>query len=60
MLTMERVSITSRGKKIVDDVSLLVKQGEWLALVGESGSGKSLLSQAIGRILPGEWRCRGG
>ncbi|QHA38596.1 ATP-binding cassette domain-containing protein [Rossellomorea marisflavi] len=52
MLTMERVSITSRGKKIVDDVSLLVKQGEWLALVGESGSGKSLLSQAIGRMLP--------
>jgi peptide/nickel transport system ATP-binding protein len=51
ILSIEQVSISSREKKIVDNVSLSIREGEWYALVGQSGSGKSLLSQAIGRIL---------
>ncbi|KKI93186.1 peptide ABC transporter ATPase [Bacillus sp. SA1-12] len=52
MLSIEQVSISSREKKIVDNVSLSIHKGEWYALVGQSGSGKSLLSQAIGQMLP--------
>jgi peptide/nickel transport system ATP-binding protein len=49
---IERLCIRSREKTIVDDVSLSIHQGECLALVGQSGSGKTMLSQAIGRLLP--------
>ncbi|MGG3571283.1 ABC transporter ATP-binding protein [Bacillus gobiensis] len=51
ILSIEQVSISSREKKIVDNVSLSIREGEWYALVGQSGSGKSILSQAIGRML---------
>ncbi|WP_199613836.1 ABC transporter ATP-binding protein [Paenibacillus alkalitolerans] len=51
-LSIEQLSISSRKKTIVDHVSFSIHQGEWLALVGQSGSGKTLLSQAIGRLLP--------
>lgn len=51
-LSIERLSIKSNNKTIVDHVSFSVGRGEWLALVGQSGSGKTLLSQAIGRLLP--------
>ena len=51
ILSIEQVSISSREKRIVDNVSLSIREGEWCALVGQSGSGKTLLSQAIGQIL---------
>nr|WP_216671491.1 ABC transporter ATP-binding protein [Saccharibacillus qingshengii] len=46
------MSITGRDRTLVDNVSLAVREGEFMALVGQSGSGKSLLSQAIGQLLP--------
>lgn len=51
ILSVKNLSIGTKGKLIVDDVSLSIAKGEWFALVGQSGSGKSLLSQAIGRML---------
>lgn len=39
-------------KVLVNDVQMMVKQGEVHALVGESGSGKSLTANAIMQILP--------
>ncbi|PMC36663.1 ABC transporter ATP-binding protein [Bacillus sp. UMB0899] len=51
ILSIEQLSIASKEKNIVDNVSLSIKEGEWFALVGQSGSGKSLLSQAIGQLL---------
>ena len=52
ILSIEELSIFSRERTIVDSVSLGVREGDFMALVGQSGSGKSLLSQAIGQLLP--------
>ena len=38
--------------RVVDNVSLEIKQGESLCLVGESGCGKSMVALSIMRLLP--------
>ncbi|MCW5558865.1 MAG: ABC transporter ATP-binding protein [Verrucomicrobiae bacterium] len=38
--------------RVVDGVSLTVREGETLALVGESGCGKSVTALSIARLLP--------
>ena len=53
LLNIEQLSIrSSTGTVLVNDISLQLKAGEWLALVGESGSGKSLTALACLRLLP--------
>lgn len=59
MLSIRQVSIRSGAKKLVDKVSLSIREGDWYALVGQSGSGKTLLSQAIGRMLPPNLQAEG-
>lgn len=59
ILSIEDLSITSRDRILVDRVSLSVREGEFMALVGQSGSGKSLLSLAIGRLLPANLHASG-
>ena len=46
------VSLGERGARIIDDVSLEVRERETLCLVGESGSGKSVTSLAVMGLLP--------
>ena len=38
MLSVEQVSISKRDKKIIDNVTLSIREGEWYALVGQSGA----------------------
>lgn len=59
MLSIRQVSIRSGDKKLADNVSLSIREGDWYALVGQSGSGKTLLSQAIGRMLPPNLQAEG-
>ncbi len=59
MLTVERLSVAFGPRRVVDDVSFTLAQGETLALVGESGSGKSLTALSILQLLPAGAVCTG-
>jgi len=60
ILRMESLQITAQaehggpGKKIVEDVDLILHRGEVLGLIGESGAGKSTIGlAALGYTRPG-------
>ena len=49
-LLIDHVGKRYGGVRALDDVSLRVEEGKWLALVGESGAGKSTLVRCINRL----------
>ena len=44
-------SYSDTGRPALEDVSLEVRQGEWIALVGSNGSGKSTLAKHLNALL---------
>jgi energy-coupling factor transporter ATP-binding protein EcfA2 len=62
VLSWEGVSVDFDGKRAVDDVTLAVSEGEWVALIGANGSGKSTLTGltvGLGKPSAGMVRFRG-
>ena len=51
MIRLEHVSKTFGHRAVLDDVSLNIEQGSFVALVGESGAGKTTLLKAINRLV---------
>jgi zinc transport system ATP-binding protein len=47
ILEVENLSVTLDGKKILRDVSFVLKKGEGLAVVGPNGAGKTVLFHAL-------------
>ncbi len=52
MLEMMNITKTFPGVKALDNVNLVVKEGEIHALVGENGAGKSTLMNVLSGIYP--------
>jgi energy-coupling factor transport system ATP-binding protein len=62
VLSWDGVSVEFDGKRAVDDVTLAVHEGEWVALIGANGSGKSTLTGlavGLGKPSSGVVRFRG-
>ena len=46
------ISLRRSGKKLVNNLSFSIEEGQSLGIVGESGSGKSVTSLSINRLIP--------
>lgn len=51
-LSVDQVSITLAKKKIVKDISIKVKEKQFVGLIGPNGCGKSTLLRSIYKLLP--------
>ncbi|MBD7908596.1 ABC transporter ATP-binding protein [Sporosarcina gallistercoris] len=54
MLTVNSISIQYEQKKVINDFSFNVDEGEVVSIIGPNGSGKSTLLKSISRQLPYE------
>ncbi|MEI7026484.1 ATP-binding cassette domain-containing protein [Paenibacillus sp. y28] len=56
LFDLRRVSVAFRGNDrpqvVLDDCSLRIRQGEFLAIVGRNGSGKSTLGRVLAGLCP--------
>ena len=55
ILCLEKLEIKidfQESKQIVQDINLVIKESQTVALVGQSGSGKSMIAHAILNLLP--------
>lgn len=64
MITLENISKSyDRKNKVIKDVSLAVKPGEFVSIVGQSGAGKTTLVRLLigeervdeGKVMIGDW-----
>jgi NitT/TauT family transport system ATP-binding protein len=56
VITVEHVSLDFNARRILENVSLSVAEGEFIAVLGSSGGGKSTLLRLIAGLLKGTGR----
>ena len=51
-LAVRSVSVAVDGVRILDGVSAVLEEGEWLTVIGPNGAGKSTLLRAVASLVP--------
>jgi ABC-type transporter Mla maintaining outer membrane lipid asymmetry ATPase subunit MlaF len=67
MITLDKISKSFSGERVLKDVSLSVNPGEIICIIGPSGSGKTTLLRTLNFLEPADsvpifcaghrWRC---
>jgi iron complex transport system ATP-binding protein len=57
-LSLDGVSVTLGGSRVVDRLSCVVEPGEWVAVIGPNGAGKTTALRAIAGLVEFEGRVR--
>jgi iron complex transport system ATP-binding protein len=57
-LSLDSVSVTLGGSRVVDRLSCVVEPGEWVAVIGPNGAGKTTALRAIAGLVEFEGRVR--
>ena len=52
MIEIQGLTVEVGGKRLLDDVSLTVADGEWLNVVGPNGAGKTTLLRVLAGLAP--------
>ncbi|MFN3267099.1 MAG: ATP-binding cassette domain-containing protein [Deinococcales bacterium] len=52
-IELEKVSLDFHGRRVLENISLAVREGEFIAILGSSGGGKSTLLRLIAGLLHG-------
>ena len=56
MISLEDVSVTLGGARVLRNVTFEVAAGEWVALIGPNGAGKTTALRALSGLVPYEGR----
>jgi osmoprotectant transport system ATP-binding protein len=51
MISLSNVAKSYAGRRVLDDISLVIERGGFVALVGQSGAGKTTLLKSINRLV---------
>ncbi|MFH1158007.1 MAG: ATP-binding cassette domain-containing protein [Pseudomonadota bacterium] len=55
LISADKLSIVRKGKRILEDISLTIKTGEFVTVIGPNGAGKTVLLHALmGLMKPDE------
>ena len=57
-LSLDRVSVTLGGARVVDGLSARIGDGEWVGLIGPNGAGKTTALRAVARLVDYEGHVR--
>jgi ABC-2 type transport system ATP-binding protein len=52
MITLENISKSFAGRRVLNDISLTIKPGEIVGLLGPNGAGKTTTLRIIAQVLP--------
>jgi ABC-type cobalamin/Fe3+-siderophores transport system ATPase subunit len=60
LIELRNVSLSRNNAVILQNIDLIIPEGEWTSIVGPNGAGKSTLVQALAGLLPYEGSIRIG
>jgi len=59
VLELQRLTIALQGRRVIDELSIALREGEITALVGQTGAGKTLVALSLLGLIPQQHLSKG-